>query len=124
MAKFEHNRYPALSLQGDDDARPYATFTPEARTFGEHTIKVGVLETGDEDVVARLRAAIDAGGDPDLSEVDRPAGDPGGDPDDDGLDELGTDALRALAESEGVKVDKRLGDDKLIAAIRENRDAS
>lgn len=118
MAKFEHERYPSLSLQGDGDATPYAVFTAETRKFGEHTIKVGVLETDDESVVERLRAAIDAGGDPDLKEVgERPAPEP----ETDGLDDLDTEALRALAEAEGVKVDKRLGDDKLIAAIREAR---
>lgn len=119
MAKFEHDRYPALSLQGDGDAKPYAVFTPEERSFGEHTIKVGVLETDDDLVIERLRAAIDAGGDPNLSEVDRPAEEPK--VESDGLDDLDVDALRALAAEENVEVDKRLGHDKLVAAIREAR---
>ncbi|HWD78356.1 MAG TPA: hypothetical protein VG497_05735 [Kribbella sp.] len=119
MAKFEHKRYPSIELQGDKDAKPYARFTPEAREFGEHTVHVGVLETDDAAVIARLRAAIDAGGDPDLSEVDRPAEEPK--EDGDGLDDLDVDALRALAAKEALEVDKRLGHDKLVAAIREHR---
>jgi hypothetical protein len=121
MAKFEHKRYPALSLQGDGDAKPYAVFTPEARSFGEHTIKVGVLETDDEKVIERLRAAIDAGGDPDLSEVDRPDDEPADDPEDDGLDDLDVEQLRKIVDDEKLQVDKRLGHDKLVAAIREAR---
>lgn len=127
MAKFEHHRYPALSLQGSDDARPYAVFTPQAREFGEHTIKVGVLETDHEDTVARLRAAIAAGGDEHLKEIDAPA--PAPEPEDDeesdsdGLSGLDKDQLLAVAEEEGVTVDKRLGADKLADAIREHRNA-
>lgn len=119
MAKFEHHLYPALSMQGTDDAKPYAVFSPEARSFGEHTIKVGVLETDDEDTVARLRAAIAAGGDEHLKEIDAPA--PEVDDEGDDLSGLDKDQLLAIAEAEGVTVDKRLGADKLADAIREHR---
>ncbi|MFF4600561.1 hypothetical protein [Amycolatopsis sp. NPDC001319] len=125
MAKFEHHRYPALSLQGSDDVRPYAVFTPEAREFGEHTIKVGVLETDDEDTVSRLRAAIAAGGDEHLKEIDAPAPAPEVEDYDEGddLSGLDKDQLLAVAEAEGVTVDKRLGADKLADAIRDHRNA-
>lgn len=65
MAKFEHARYSALTLQ--DDKGVWAQFTPEERTFGEHTVTVGVLDTDDAEQVKRLRAATKT--DPDLSEV-------------------------------------------------------
>lgn len=65
MAKFEHSRYPALTLQ--DDKGVWAQFTPEKRTFGEHEVNVGVLETDDAEQVKRLRAATKT--DVDLTEV-------------------------------------------------------
>ena len=65
MAKFEHARYSGLTLQ--DDKGVWAQFTPEERTFGEHKVKVGVLETDDAEQIKRLRAAVKT--DEDLSEV-------------------------------------------------------
>lgn len=63
MAKFEHRRYPALTLQ--DERGVWAQFSPEDREFGEAKIRVGVLETDDEAVIGRLRA----GSDSDLVEI-------------------------------------------------------
>lgn len=57
MARFEHNRYPALTLQDADGI--WARFTPEQRSFGEHVVTVGVLETDDDQLAARLRACPD-----------------------------------------------------------------
>lgn len=62
MAKFEHSRYPALTIQ--DEHRVWAVFTPEDRDGA----RVGVLETDDEAVIARLRKSPD----PNLSEVGAP----------------------------------------------------
>lgn len=63
MATFEHRRYPALIMH--DGVREWARFAEEKRTFGEHTVRVGVLSTDDATVIARLRAATD----PDLVEI-------------------------------------------------------
>lgn len=65
MTKFEHSRYPALTLQ--DDKGVWAQFTPEEREFGEHKVNVGVIETDDAEQIKRLRAAVKT--DPDLTEV-------------------------------------------------------
>lgn len=65
MAQFEHRRYPALTLQDNDGI--WAEFTEELREFGEHKIRIGVLETDDPKLIARLRAATKT--DPDLHEV-------------------------------------------------------
>lgn len=67
MAKFEHRKYPALTLQ--DAVGVWARFSPEERHFGEHTVHVGVFETDDEVLADRLRACAD----PDLFEVGEPA---------------------------------------------------
>jgi hypothetical protein len=114
MARFEHSRFSAIEFQGEGDARPWAKFTPERRSFGEHTIHVGVLETNDEKVISRLREAIKRGSDPHLSEVGAQASDE--------LDGLDKDALLKLAEDEGVEVDKRWGEKKIAAAIRDGRE--
>lgn len=119
MAKFEHHRYPAVAFH--DHTGKWAQFTPQERSFGEHTIKVGVLDTDDEATIARLRAAIAAGGDEHLKEVDAPGADADGDEDE--LSGLDKDALLSLADEEGVTVDKRWGVDKLADAIREHRSA-
>jgi hypothetical protein len=66
VARFEHNKYPSLTLQ--DAEGVWARFTPEKRTFGEHTIHVGVLETSDTALARRLRDSSD----PDLVEVEAP----------------------------------------------------
>lgn len=115
MARFEHDRYPAIEFQRDGDARPWATFAPEERSFGEHTIRVGVLETDDDAVIRRMRDAIERGGDPHLKEVSSD-GAPGDD-----LDELEKDDLLKVANDEEVEVDKRWGVDRIRAAIRDGR---
>lgn len=76
MVRFEHRRYPALTLQDDSHptdigATAWARFIPERRRLGEHEYTVGILDTDDPDLIRRLRAA--AGRDPDLIEGTAPA---------------------------------------------------
>jgi hypothetical protein len=65
VAKFEHKRYPALVLQ--DEKGIWARFEPEERSFGEHTVRVGVLETSNPALIKRLSACPD----PELVRVDQ-----------------------------------------------------
>lgn len=70
MAKFQHERWSGLVLQ--DNNSVWARFTPETRTLGEATLRVGVFETEDADVIKRLRKACES--DENLSEIsEKPA---------------------------------------------------
>ena len=64
MARYEHRRYPSLVLH--DGKGEWAHFSPETRTYGEVAIKVGVLDTDDPALIARLDATLD----PDLVRAD------------------------------------------------------
>jgi hypothetical protein len=116
VAKFEHARYPALTYEDNDGQ--WAKFTPEERTFGEHTIKVGVIETSDPEQIKRLRAATKT--DPDLSEV----GDAKSNPDEVTVTDERLEALRAEADSLGVKLHHSMKPETIERKVAEAREAA